>query len=301
MLKDLIIIGAGPAGITAAVYAARKKLDFCVVSEDIGGQTTWSGDIENYIGFQFISGPELTEKFKDHLEKYSFDLKEGVEVLGVKKEGNIFQVSTSSNEILEAKTLIISTGKSPRRLGVPGEKEFKSRGVSYCATCDGPLFAGKEIAVIGGGNSGLDATLQLMNIAKKVYLIEKGEKLSGDAVMRQKARKSNKVEILEKTSVLKISGDKFVKSISVEKDGKSRELPVEGMFIEVGLTPNSALIDIVEKNTHGEIIVNCSCETSVHGLFAAGDVTSVPAKQIIVAAGEGAKALLSAFRYLSTH
>jgi alkyl hydroperoxide reductase subunit F len=301
MLKDLIIIGAGPAGIAAAVYAARKKLDFCVISRDIGGQTTWSGDIENYIGFQFISGPELAMKFREHLEKYAFDLREGVEVLGVKKEGDNFQVQISSGDILEAKTIIISTGKSPRRLGVPGEKEYKNQGITYCATCDGPLFANKDVAVIGGGNSGLDAALQLINIAEKVYLIENADNLSGDEVMQEKVRQSNKVEILSKTKVLGISGDKFVRSISVDTAGKKRELPVEGVFIEIGLVPNSEFVDMVEKNKRGEIVVNCSCETSVPGIFAAGDVTSVPAKQIIVAAGEGAKALLGAFRYLSTH
>ena len=300
-MKDLIIIGAGPAGITAAIYAARKKLDFSVISKDIGGQAAWSGDIENYTGYQFITGPELAIKFKEHMEQFDFDLQEGVEVVKVEKDVDNFKIKISKGESLSSRTVIIASGKRPRLLNVPGEAEFKNRGVTYCATCDGPLFANKDVAIIGGGNSGLDAALQMDKIASKIYLMDVVEKLTGDPVMQDKVKTSPKVEILLKTKVLEIFGDKFVKGIKVETEGRQREIKLEGVFVEIGLIPNSEIIDFVEKNKIGEIVVNDAAETSVPGIFAAGDVTTVPEKQIIIAAGEGSKASLSAFKYLSTH
>lgn len=301
MLKDLIIIGAGPAGITAAVYAARKKLNFSVITKDIGGQAAWSGNIENYTGYQFISGPELVLKFKEHLQNFDFDLQEGEEVVKVKKDNNQFLVETSSGKSLSARTVIIASGKRPRPLGVPGENEFKNRGVTYCATCDGPLFANKDVAVIGGGNSALDAVLQMMNIASKVYLINVTQELTGDPIMQEKLKASKKVEIINNSKTVEILGDTFVKSIKIETKGEIREIQLKGIFIEIGLIPNSGLIDFVKKDKFGEIVVSCEAETSVPGILAAGDVTNVPEKQIIVAAGEGAKASLAAFKYLSTH
>jgi thioredoxin-disulfide reductase len=301
MIKDLIIIGAGPAGITAAVYAARKKLDFSVITQDVGGQAAWSGDIENYTGYQFITGPDLALKFKEHLNKFDFDLQEGAGAAKVEKDGKNFKVTTAAGKTLVARTVIIASGKKPRLLNVPGETEFKNRGVTYCATCDGPLFTGKEVAVIGGGNSALDAVIQMAKIAAKTYLININPKLGGDPVMREKVMAAGKVEILNNTTTLEIKGDKFVKAIKVSTQGKARELSVQGVFIEIGLIPNSDFIEIVDKNEKNEIVINCSAETSVPGIFGAGDVTSVPEKQIIIAAGDGSKAALSAFRYLNTH
>ncbi len=300
-MKDLIIIGAGPAGITAAVYAARKRLDFSVITKDIGGQAAWSGDIENYTGYQFITGPELALKFKEHMQSFEFDLKEGIGVNKVEKDGNNFKVFTSDGKSYSSRTVIIASGKRPRPLNVPGEAEFKNRGVTYCATCDGPLFAGKDVAIIGSGNSGLDAALQMMKIASKIYLIDIAEKMTGDPVMQKKIAASPRVEILNKTKILEILGDRFVKRIRIEREGKSREIAVEGVFVEIGLIPNSEIIDFVEKNKLNEIIVNRAAEASHPGVFAAGDVTNVPEKQIIIAAGEGSKASLAAFKFLSTH
>lgn len=300
-MKDLIIVGAGPAGITAAIYAARKKLEFSVITKDIGGQAALSGDIENYTGYQFITGPELAIKFKEHLQNFKFDLQEGIEVVKVEKENSKFKIQTSKGEALPSRTVIIASGKRPRMLNVPGEAEFKNRGVTYCATCDGPLFANKDVTIVGGGNSALDAALQMIRIASKVYLINITEELTGDPVMQEKVKASPKVEILNKTKIQEIKGDKFVKGIKLETGGKPREIKVEGVFVEIGLIPNSEFIDFVEKNKYSEIKVNCAAETSVPGLFAAGDVTDVPEKQIIVAAGEGSKASLGAFRYLATH
>jgi alkyl hydroperoxide reductase subunit F len=299
--KDLIIIGAGPAGITAAVYAARKRLDFTVVSRDVGGQAAWSGEVGNYPSYQYISGADLVGKMREHLETFKFELKEGEGVTGIRLEEDGFKVVLQSGEELMAKTIIVATGKRPRLLNVPGEAKYLRKGINFCATCDAPLFSGKDVAVIGGGNSALDAALQLVRIAKKVYVITAGTKFTGDAVMIDKLATAGNVEALHNARVLEFFGEQFLKGLRVAISGSERRLEVEGAFIEIGLVPNSAGIDLAAKNGIGEIVVNCAAETSIPGLFAAGDVTTVPEKQIIIAAGEGAKAALAAFRYLSTH
>lgn len=299
-MLELIIIGAGPAGITATVYAARKKMDLLVITRDIGGQAAWSGDIENYTGYQFISGPELVAKFEEHMRKYGSSLKENEEVTEIKKIKDTILVQTNKG-VYEAKTAIIASGKRSRELAVPGEKEFKNKGVSYCATCDGPLFSGKEVAIIGGGNSALDATLQLIKIAKHTYIINNISSLGGDSVMQEKINQSNAVTVFNSAEVTAIIGDKFVNGIEFKKDGQEKVLPVQGIFVEIGLAPNSEFAAGLEKNQQGEIKVDRYNQTSVPGIFAAGDVTDVPEKQIIVAAGEGAKAALGAFRYIAQH
>jgi len=300
-MKELIIIGGGPAGITAAIYAARKKMDFVMVTRDIGGQAAWSGDIENFTGFQFIPGPELAMKFREHLEKYKFDLREGIEVTKAEQIPGGFKVTLAKGEALEATTLIVASGKRSRLLNVPGEAKFKSKGLAYCAICDGPLFAGKNTAVIGSGNSGLDAVLSLMKICPQVYLVSHTKDLAGDAIMQEKIKAAENVEILYNTKVTAVFGQQFVEGIKIEQDGQARDLAVSGVFVEIGLVPNSNFIDFVKKNEKNEIEIDCSARTSVDGVFAAGDVTRVPAKQIVVAAGDGAKATLSAFDYLSRH
>jgi len=297
---DLIIIGAGPAGITASVYAARKEMGLLVITKDIGGQAAWSGDIENYIGYQFITGPELVGKFEEHMRKYEIELKENEEVLELKRKDDGVWVKTDKGAY-EAKTAVIASGKRSRELGVPGELEFKNRGLTYCATCDAPLFAEKDVAVIGGGNSALDATLQLIRIAKHIYLINITPTLTGDAVMREKVRESKKVTILNNTQVTAVLGERMVSGIKIRKQEKEETLPVQGVFVEIGLISNSEFAKELGKNELGEIRVNCRSETNIPGIFAAGDVTDVPAKQIIVAAGEGAKAALGAFAYLAQH
>jgi alkyl hydroperoxide reductase subunit AhpF len=216
----------------------------------------------------------------------------------VERESNLFRIKTDIATYL-AKTVIIATGRKPRELKVPGEAEFKNRGVTYCATCDAPLFEGLDVVVVGGGNSGLESVLQLIKIAKSIHLIEVGPQLGADTVLVEKAKASDKVKIWTNTQVVEIVGDKVVTGIRVKKNGKETLLPVQGVFVEIGSVPNSHVVDFVEKNRWDEIIVNCKCETIVPGLFAAGDVASVPEKQIVVAAGEGCKAALSTFRYLS--
>ncbi|OGF50552.1 MAG: hypothetical protein A2231_05420 [Candidatus Firestonebacteria bacterium RIFOXYA2_FULL_40_8] len=296
-MYELIIIGGGPAGVTASVYAARKKIDFLLLAGDIGGQAAWSGDIENYTGYQFVTGSDLTLKFEEHLRKYKFPIKESEKVVDISKQSNIITVKTEKDEY-RSKALIIASGKRSLELNVPGEKEGKNRGVAYCATCDGPLFAGKDVAVIGGGNSALDAALQLTKIARKIYIINNTPALGGDKIMRDKLIKTANVSIINGAKVEKISGESVVSGIVINEDGASKEIPVQGIFVEIGLIPNSEFANILEKNELQEIIVNNSCETNVPGVFASGDVTDVPEKQIIIAAGDGAKATLSAFKFL---
>ncbi len=297
-MYDLIIVGAGPAGITAAIYASRKAMDFLVITKDIGGQAALSGDVENYTGYQFITGPELAVKFEEHLNKFNIKLKENEEVIEVKKRGDFISVE-SDKGAYEARSVIVASGKRARELNVPGEKEFKNRGLTYCATCDAPLFKGKTVAVIGGGNSALDAGLQLIKIAKHTYVVNITAGLGGDAVMREKVLMSKDITVLDNARTMEIIGDKMVNGIRIKKEGKEEVLAVEGVFVEIGLIPNSEAVKDVLKNELGEIKVNCSNETNIPGIFAAGDVTDVPEKQIIIAAGEGSKATLSVFRYLA--
>ena len=298
-IYDLIIIGAGPAGITAAVYAARKKMDILVITKDIGGQASWSGDIQNYTGYQFISGPELAIKFEEHMRKFNFEIKENEEVKELIFRKGTFLVKTDKDSY-QTKTAIVASGKRSRELGVPGEQEFKNKGLTYCATCDGPLFAERDVAVIGGGNSALDAALQLIKIANHIYIINFTDNLTGDGIMQEKIRANNKVSILNNSLVKEILGDSFVQAIKIEEGKKEKILDVQGIFVEIGLIPNSEFTSNLEKNERKEIIVNQRNETNIPGVFAAGDVTDVPEKQIIIAAGEGAKAVLSVFRYLIT-
>ena len=299
-MLDLIIIGAGPAGITASVYAARKKMELLVITEDNGGQAAWSGDIENYTGYQFITGPDLAAKFEEHMRIFDIQLKDNEEVIELKKIADKVRVKTDTG-VYEAKAAIIASGKRSRELNVPGEKEFKNRGLTYCATCDGPLFAGKDVAVIGGGNSALDAALQLIKIARHIHIINIAERLTGDPVMQDKLRQAKNVTVLNNTQVTAVLGNKFVSGIRIRKDAKEEIIPVEGVFVEIGLIPNSEFAKDPDKNQSGEIKVNSRNETNIPGIFAAGDVTDVSEKQIIIAAGEGSKATLSVFRYLMQH
>jgi len=299
-MLDLIIIGAGPAGITAAIYAARKNMNILIITKDIGGQAIWSGDIENYIGYQFITGPELAIKFQEHMARYNIETRENEEVINIEKKGKLITV-ISNKGTYQAKTIIVASGKRSKELSVPGEKEFKNKGLTYCATCDGPLFAGKEVAVVGGGNSSLDAVIQLMNIAKKVYVININPALEGDAIMQEKILNNDKAVIFNNSQVEAVLGEKMVNGLKIKREGRQETLAVEGVFVEIGLIPNSEFAKVLDRNELGEIKINCHNQTNISGFFAAGDVTDVPEKQIVIACGEGAKACLSAFKYLITH
>jgi len=294
---DLIIIGAGPAGITASIYAARKRMDSLVITKDIGGQTAWTGDIENYASYQLITGAELTKKFEEHMKKYGINIMENDEVSKIVSDGEGITVKTGGG-IYKCRTLIVASGKRSRELNVPGEKEFKNKGVAFCATCDAPFFAGKDVAVVGGGNSALDAALGLVKIARHTYIINITGEMGGDAIMREKVMNNESVTVMNNSTVTAINGAKFVESININRQGREEKIPVQGIFIEIGLIPNSEFESEIKKNEIGEIIVNSRNETNVPGIFAAGDVTNIPDKQIIIAAGEGAKAALEAFAYL---
>lgn len=297
---DLIILGAGPAGMAAGVYAARKQIDMLIISENIGGQTTWSSGIENYLGYIFITGVDLVRKFEEHLRTFNVKM-EYAAVKHVSMSNSRFRIDTEDGRVFTARAVIVATGKSPRMLDIPGEKEFQGRGVTYCATCDAPMFTGMDVAVIGGGNSGLDAVIQLMKICPKVYLVEIGSSLHCDEILIEKVRQSMNVEILTRTAVNEIYGESFVTGITVRNldTDQTQRLDVRGVFVEVGLIPNSGVVKgLLRLNQFGEIPVDCAARTGVPGLYAAGDVTDVPEKQIIIAAGDGAKAALGAYSYL---
>ena len=299
-MYELIIIGAGPAGMTAAVYAARKKLNTLLLSKDLGGQPNWTVGIENYMGYQFIEGPELMQKFEEQVKQFPIEEKTGDEAAGISRVDGGFEVRMEKGETYQGKAAIIATGKRPRPLNVPGEEQLKGQGVTYCAICDGPLFEGMKVAVIGGGNSALEAADDMTKIAEHVYLVSLTP-LTGDQILIDKVKGATNVTIFIEHETLEITGDNFVSGIRVRdlKGGEERSLEVGGIFIEIGLIPNSELAKgLVNLNRLGEIEVNCACETAIPGLFAAGDVTNAPEKQIVVAAGEGAKAALQAHRYL---
>ena len=297
-IYDSIIIGAGPAGITASIYAARKGMDILMLTGDIGGQAAWSGDIENYSGYQFITGTELTKRFEEHLKEYKVQVNENETVKEIQKKGETFSVITAK-DTYKAKTVIIATGKRSKNLSVPGEQEFRNKGVAYCATCDAPLFKGKEVAVAGGGNSALEAALQLLSIAKHVYIVNINPQLGGDEVIREKVTAADNVTVMNNSQITSVFGDKLVEGIEVASGSDKKKVAVQGVFVEIGLIPNSDFKSELKKNEYGEIIVNCESQTNVPGIFAAGDVSSVKQKQIIIAAGDGAKAALGAFMYLA--
>ena len=299
-LYDVIIIGGGPAGLSAAIYAARKVLKTLLVSKDIGGQVTWTYDVDNYLGFSQVETADLIAKFEEHVQKYSVEELVGADVNSVELAGKIKKVITSEGKTYHTKTLIIATGKRPRPLDVPGEKELIGMGVTYCSTCDAPLFADLEVAVAGGGNSALEAVIDLMKVAHKVHMVSLTP-LTGDEILQDKVMSSPKVEVFTEYQILRIVGDSVVEGLEIKslKTGEAKRLAVAGIIVEIGLLPNSELVlDTLETNRVGEIVIDSRCRTGVAGVLACGDVTDVPFKQVIVAAGEGAKAALSAYDYI---
>lgn len=302
---DLVIIGAGPAGMTAGVYAARKQLKTLILSRDIGGQAAWSSDIENYLGFSMVTGTQLVEKFHEHLEQFKDTVQLHLVTLGVqsiKKTGSNFTLVYGDNKKVVTSAVIIAGGKLPRELGVKGEHEYLNRGVTYCAWCDGPLFRGKDIAIIGGGNAALDAALNVAKLVKQIYIVNNLDKLTADPVMIDKVQEALNIRIMNETEVVEIEGEKLVKNIVIKHGHSSatKKIPVEGVFVEIGSIPaTNYLKGIVKLNRAGEVIIDEHNMTNVPGIFAAGDITTVLEKQIITAAGEGAKAAIQASQYLA--
>jgi thioredoxin-disulfide reductase len=304
---DLIIIGGGPAGITAGIYAARKKVKTLLIAKSLGGQPAEAWQIENYPGFESVLGADLAQKFVNHLKKFKDDIgiKEGEAGCDIQyRDGEApFEVITDKDKY-RAKSVIIASGVSPRKLGIPGEEEFKNRGVVYCATCDAPLFKNKTVAVVGAGNAGLDAALQLTKYAKKIYLFNKYSSLSkADKEYVDAVESASSITVLNNALVKEIKGEKFVKSLIWEDVEKHRaeEIKIDGVFVEIGSRPSLQFArDLVEFNEKGEIIIDPATNmASRSGIFAAGDVTNIPYKQIVIAASEGAKAALAAYEYLT--
>ena len=299
-MYDLIIIGAGPAGLCASVYAARKQLKTLLISVDIGGQINNTMGVENYLGYQFIEGPELISKFQTQVNRFPIDQKIGHKVTRLEKTEEGFEATIEAGDRYQSKTVIFSTGKKPRKLNVPGEAELTGRGVTYCAICDGPVFSGQKVAVIGGGNSAAEAALDMLKIAEHVDLISLTP-LTADPVLLEQLSGAKNLSRFIEYQTGRIEGKDLVEGIVVKdiKSGEEKRLDDTGVFIEIGMVPNSdAVKELIPLNKLGEVPVSCFTETTVPGLYAAGDVTDTPEKQIIIAAGEGAKAALQVHRYL---
>jgi alkyl hydroperoxide reductase subunit F len=302
---DVLIIGGGPAGAAAAVYAARKGIRTGIASEKFGGQTLDTLGIENFISVKETEGPKFAMALEEHVRAYDVDImnmqRAKALIPSSGPDSNLIEVQLENGASLRSKSIIISTGARWRNINVPGEAEFKNKGVAYCPHCDGPLFKGKHVAVVGGGNSGVEAAIDLAGVVGHVTLIEFDKALRADAVLQRKLHSLKNVTVLTNAQTTEITGDQTVNGL-VYKDRASNELhtvALDGVFIQIGLVPNTDwLKGVVELSKHGEIVVDAKGQTSVPGVFAAGDATTVPFKQIIIAAGDGAKAALGAFDHL---
>ena len=300
-LQDVTVIGGGPAGTAAAIYSARKGLSVTLITDRIGGQVKETMGIENMISIPKTTGPELANNLQEHLSDYEITIKENFKVNKV-ESGDIKKIHLSTGEVIESKTLIIATGAKWRELGIPGEKENVGSGVAYCPHCDGPFFKGKDVAVIGGGNSGVEAALDLAGIVKSVTLFEFLPELKADKVLVEQAEKRENITILKNVATKQILAEDGKVNAIEYQDRESDQVSTRGLsgvFVQIGLVPNSEVFkDVVDLTPHGEVKINEKGETSAKGIFACGDVTTVPYKQIVIAMGEGAKASLAAFDYL---
>lgn len=303
MIYDLIIIGGGAGGITAAIYAGRQRMNTLLITKEYGGQMGKKAtEVCNYPGFSKIPGPELIQKFVEHLNKQESVEKKFALVSKVEKEGNNFVVITGDKEKILAKSVIIATGSDPRPLEAIGEKEFIGKGVCYCVTCDGPLFKNKVVAVVGGGNAGFEAALFMTNYATKIYILEYGREVRADLENQEEAKKSGKIEVITGASVKEVKGEKMLNAL-VYEDQSTKEiktLAVNGVFVEIGYQPATAFVKgLVDFNERDEIKVEFETfQTTTSGLFAVGDVNVGKYKQIVTAAGEGCKAALAAYEYI---
>jgi len=300
VIYDVLILGGGPAAMSAAVYAARKMMNIAILTKDFGGQVRETSEIENWLGFQSINAKDLADSFEEHVKSFDIAVSLGHGVKEVKKEKDIFNVMTDAN-MYKSRAIILATGKRHLPLNVPGEKEFKGKGVAYCATCDAPLFKNKKVVVAGGGNSAFTTARDLLKVEAEVTLVNSLKGWQADEALQQRVKKIEKANLLDYHEIVRIEGKDTIAAVVVrdlEKD-KEEKLDANGIFVEIGFLPNNESVkDLVELNEHGEVVVDCLCRTSIEGLFGAGDVTAVPHKQIVIAAGEGAKAALSAYNYL---
>jgi len=299
---QLIIIGGGPSGVAAAIYAARKKIKTAIIAEEFGGQSTVSDDIQNWIGTTNLSGFDLAKQLETHLRVYQNDIEivEGQRVEKIEKVGeNHFKLNITNGATYETERILIASGSHRKRLEVPGGKEFDGKGVAYCATCDAPLYQEKVVAVVGGGNAGLESVIDLEPYASKIYLLHRRDELKGDPVTQEKIKGMSKVEIVYNADTTEVVGDKFVTGLRYKdnKTGEEKELAVEGVFVEIGIIPNSNIVkDIVKLNSKGEIIVNHKTQVSSDpGIWAAGDVSDVLYNQNNISAGDAVKAVLNIY------
>jgi len=300
---DVLVVGGGPAGVSAAIYAARKGIRTGLVAERIGGQVNDTLGIENLIGTKYIEGPQLAASLEQHAREYNIDLMKPYRAKRLEKK-DLIELELENGAVLKAKTVIVATGARWRELGVPGEAEFRNKGVAYCPHCDGPLFAGKDVAVVGGGNSGIEAAIDLANIARHVTVLEFLPQLKADAVLQERLFSLPNVKVLTNVQVKEINGTDKVNGLTyVERDTNvTRHLELQGVFVQIGLVPNTDWLgDTVERTRMGEIVVDRRGATSLPGVFAAGDCTDSPYKQIIISMGSGATAALGAFDYLIRH
>lgn len=298
---DVLIVGAGPAGLTAGVYCARKGLKTLLVATAIGGQALESWAIENYMGYRMIKGEELMHKFEEQLTTQDVRL-ELDRVMGIVHAVDGFRATTDAGRTITATSLVIASGKHPRKLGVAGEEKYLGRGLSVCATCDGPLFRDKRVAVVGGGNMAVQMAIELAGVATRVDLIVRSELKADEANLARLAQKKN-INVLKGYDVSVLHGDAFLTGITIRErsTGQETKLDFDGVFAEIGWLPNTEFLGgLVEMNAEGKIVVDENCHTSIPGVYAAGDVTSINSDQIIIAAGEGAKAALEAYAWVST-
>ena len=299
---DVLVIGGGPAGSSAAIYAARKGIRTGIVAEKFGGQVMDTLGIENFISVKETEGPKLVQALEQHVKSYEVDIMNLQRANALRRTNNGIEITLSNDAKLHSKSVILSTGARWREMNVPGEKEYRGKGVAYCPHCDGPLFRGKRVAVIGGGNSGVEAAIDLAGVVSHVTLLEFDNKLRADAVLQAKLASLSNVTIIKSALTKEVVGDgQKVNALQYEDriTGNQMTIELEGIFVQIGLLPNTEwLKDTLDLSPRGEIIIDAKGETSVPGIFAAGDCTTVPYKQIIIAMGEGAKASLGAFDYL---
>lgn len=297
---DTLIIGGGPAGLNAALYASRKGLSVGLIAGRVGGQVLDTSSVENYLGVKEASGEELAHTFESHVKSYNVPILDDVLVEEI-QDGAIKQVKANNGFTYQARSLILTTGSRPRMLGVPGEKEYLGRGVAYCAICDGPLFTGRDVIVAGGGNSAVEAAIDLAKIANTVKLVHRSA-FRADKVLVDKLESLENVEIHLQTQILSVHGEMLMSHVRVldKASGEEREIPAEGLFVEIGYMPKSELFEgLVALNSQKEVIVNSKAETDKPGIFAAGDVTDVPYKQVVISVADGAKAALTANDYIN--
>ncbi|MBW6442363.1 FAD-dependent oxidoreductase [Patescibacteria group bacterium] len=300
-MRDLIIIGGGPGGLCAGVYSARRKLDTLLITEELGGYVSKTDKIENYLGFKSISGPELAKKFIEHLRSYKVEVMEDMLVKRVYQKGSKVIVNLENGDSVEAKIAIVAAGGGRKKLNIPGEDKFTKKGITYCTICDGPLFKGQDVAIIGGGSSGIRSALYLSKIAKKIYLLEVEDKLKGEDVLVDELKKLQNVTIITKAKTLEIFGGKSVEGLRYIDLGtkKENELKVKGISVELGIGPHSEIVN-VKKDKRGHIKVDGKMRTSRNRIFAIGDINDKGPEQIAVAIGQGCIAALEADKIINS-